>query len=46
MFLIKNEAENNQALLKEQATFIKASIALIWMKCLSFFYTSSNKNQL
>ena len=27
-------------LLKEQATFIKARIALMWMRCLSLFYTT------
>ena len=36
-------------LLKEQATFIKvikASITLMWMRCLSLFYTSSENNWL
>ena len=34
------------ALLKEQATFIKARISLMWMVCLSSFYTSSDNNRL
>jgi len=34
------------ALLKEQATFIKAKIALMWMVCLSSFYTNSDNNRL
>ena len=34
------------ALLKEQATFTKARIALIWMVCLSSFYTRSDNNRL
>jgi len=33
------------ALLKKQATFIKARIALMWMVCLSYFYTSSDNNR-
>ena len=33
------------AFLEEQATFIKASIALIWMKC-GLFYKSADKNWL
>ena len=33
-------------LLKEQATFIKARIALVWMVCLSSFYTSLDNDQL
>jgi len=32
------------ALPKEQATFIKVKIALMWMKCLSLFYVSSDNN--
>jgi len=34
------------ALLKEQATFIKARAALMWMVYLSSFYASSDNNQL
>jgi len=34
------------ALQKEQATFIKARIALMWMIRLSSFYTSSDNNRL
>ena len=33
-------------LLKEQATFTKARVALMWIRCLSLFYTSSYNNQL
>ena len=33
-------------LLKEQATFIKARIALVRMVCLSSFYTSSDNDRL
>jgi len=32
--------------LKEQATFIKASQALMWMRTLCCFYSSSDRNQL
>jgi len=34
------------ALLKEQATFIKANIAVMRMRCLSLFYASSDNNWL
>ena len=31
---------------KKQATFIKARVALMWMRHLSYFYTSSDKTRL
>jgi len=32
--------------LKERATFIRASQALMWMRALCCFYSSSERNQL
>ena len=31
---------------KEQATCMKASIALVWIRCLCFFYSSSDKKKI